>query len=409
MKKITFLLIFMYSLSFAQIGIGTQNPQAALDISSTNHGLLVPRIALTSTLDVTSVVNPTGNPLVNGTLIYNTVNAGSAPNSVSPGFYNWNTNRWVRINNGTKTETILSSAVTEPNPGIVSSTPSALTSAGINSTGYTLDYSYATPQINVSGYTGNISNITCNVVIGNAWPKDIDLYLQSPSGQIIELSTDNGPNNTITSFNVTFSDAAPTNITTWTTGNPSGSFRPEGTLVTNAVFPTPVTPTITTMSGFNGISPNGLWTLYVLDDAAIDNLNYTSFSLSIATYAPLNYRLVGEVPVIYKEGNDIVLNTSYSANSLDNEGVITALTTTAASVAASTTPANLSAYTTLSYASASPKQGAGNYWLASHNQAVSNGFVDGVTRYYQLWVKGNIETPTASNEQWSIIPIQIQK
>lgn len=403
MKKITFLLIFMYSLSFAQIGIGTQNPQAALDISSTNHGLLVPRIALTSTLDVTSVVNPTGNPLVNGTLIYNTVNAGSAPNSVSPGFYNWNTNRWVRLNNGTKTETIKSSAISEPNVSINGSL-GALTSAGSNTTAASFDNSTITKTINVSGFTGNIGNVTCTIALGNSYGQDIDLYLQSPIGQIIELCTDNGPSYNGITMGVTFSDTGASNINSWTTGSVTGIYKPEGTLTADVII-----PTINTMSGFNGNSPNGTWTLYVRDDANLDNLRFTSFSLSIATYQPQNYRLVGETPIVYKEGNDTILNTSYSANSVDNEGVITALTTTAASVAASTTPANLSAYTTLSYASASPKQGVGNYWLASHNQAVSTGFVDGVTRYYQLWVKGNIETPTASNEQWSIIPIQIQK
>lgn len=403
MKKITFLLIFVCSFSFAQVGIGTQNPQAALDISSTNNGLLVPRIALTSTLDATSVVNPTANPLVNGTLIYNTVNAGSAPNSVSPGFYNWNTNRWVRINNGTKTETIISSAITEPN-ATINGALGSLTSAGSNTTTASFDNTTITRTINASGFVGNIGNITCNVRFTHNWAEDVDLYLQSPTGQIIELSTDNG-GTASTTFNVTFSDAAATNITTWPGGNITSTYKPEGSLTTSGG----ITPTINTMAGFNGYSPNGIWTLSARDDANLFNFNFVSFSLSIATYPPQNYRLVGEIPVVYKEGNDIVLNTSYSANSIDNEGVITALTTTAASVAASTTPANLSAYTTLSYASASPKQGAGNYWLASHNQAVSTGFVDGVTRYYQLWVKGNIDTPTASNEQWSIIPIQVQK
>src|SRR5690606_36898357 len=38
MKKITFLLVLIVEISFAQVGIGTQNPQAELDI---NGSLLV--------------------------------------------------------------------------------------------------------------------------------------------------------------------------------------------------------------------------------------------------------------------------------------------------------------------------------------------------------------------------------
>ena len=97
-------------------------------------------------------------------------------------------------------------------------------------------------------------------------------------------------------------------------------------------------------------------------------------------------------------------------SSTDNEGAITAITRTTTSAGAiGTTATNLSAYTQLSYASDSPIQGSGNYWMNTFNQTVSNGLTDGTTYYYQLWVKGNVETPTTSNEQWSMIPMQVQK
>lgn len=394
------------SVMQAQVGIGTPTPEAALDIVSSNNGLLLPRIGLTSATDATTVVNQiTANALVNGTTIYNTATSGTSPNNVTPGYYYWNTNRWERINNGTKSEAVSSSITTEPNVVIYNSTASALTSAGTNNTVTSFDNITQTKNLSVTGFSGITDNVTCNVELGNCWGVDVDLYLQSPTGQIIELSTDNGPAASITSFNVVFSDAGIDNITSWTAGNLTGTYRPEGTLA-----PDGLTPTITTMSGFNGFSPNGTWTLHVRDDEAIINLNYISFTLSISTRSTAQtYRLLGEVPIIYKQGNNIVLNTSYTANSLTDEGVITALTSTSTSVPPATTPADLSAYIAHSYASASPKQGKGNYWLSSRNQAISTGFVDGETRYYQLWVKGNIETPLASNEQWSITPLQLQK
>jgi hypothetical protein len=71
------------------VGIGTSTPDtsAALDITSTNKGLLVPRVALTSSTDATTISSP-----ATGLIIYNTASAGSAPFNVSPGLY---------INNGT--------------------------------------------------------------------------------------------------------------------------------------------------------------------------------------------------------------------------------------------------------------------------------------------------------------------
>lgn len=66
------------------VGIGTTTPDtsAVLDISSTNKGMLIPRVALTSTTDNTTVSSP-----ATGLMVYNTATAGSAPFNVSPGIY----------------------------------------------------------------------------------------------------------------------------------------------------------------------------------------------------------------------------------------------------------------------------------------------------------------------------------
>ena len=54
-----------FSSMFAQVGIGTTNPEGALDITSTNMGLVIPRVP---SLEVLTDGN--GNPPVNGTVIY---------------------------------------------------------------------------------------------------------------------------------------------------------------------------------------------------------------------------------------------------------------------------------------------------------------------------------------------------
>lgn len=412
MKKYILFILLTSICSYSQIGTGTTAPEGALEVNSANNGFLIPRIALTSTLDATTVINPeTPLALVKGTLVYNTATNGISPNNVTPGMYSWNTNSWSRLENSTSSLTTLSSTVNEPD-----FTYSTTSLTGTQSTAVTLNDQNTTRVVSATGFSGNVINVTCNVKLGQErYAADTNLYLQSPAGKIIELvcdnaaSPDNFANNNIP-FDVTFSDLGATNVTTWDglLSGISGTYKPKGTLTAGLV-----TPNITTMAGFNGDTPNGNWTLYIRDknNGNGRELNFISYTINITTAIPTNYRLVNEVPIIYKENNNIIINSTYSANSSDNEGVLTAITqSTTSAGAVGTVVTNLTPYNKLSFAAESPFQGTGNYWLSLFNQATqTNGLVDGTTYYYQLWVKGNIETPTASNEQYSIIPMQIQK
>ncbi len=105
MKNYRYLLIcplFLFNLSslFAQVGIGTTNPRAALEIISSENGFLPPQIALTSSNVATPVVNPQTGALINGTIVYNTATTGVTPNNVTPGYYFWNGVVWVKFNAG---------------------------------------------------------------------------------------------------------------------------------------------------------------------------------------------------------------------------------------------------------------------------------------------------------------------
>lgn len=85
MKNILLPLFFLInSFVYAQVGIGTTSPDASsmLDIKSANAGLLIPRVSLTSTMDITTIVNP-----ATSLLVYNT----SSVSDVTPGFYYWET------------------------------------------------------------------------------------------------------------------------------------------------------------------------------------------------------------------------------------------------------------------------------------------------------------------------------
>ncbi len=85
------LLIFIIFSAKSQVGVGTVNPNAALDILSTNDGLLIPRISLTAT-NVQTIITPTVSELV-----YNTNTSAVGPNQVTPGFYYWDGASWIRL------------------------------------------------------------------------------------------------------------------------------------------------------------------------------------------------------------------------------------------------------------------------------------------------------------------------
>ncbi|MCT8339668.1 hypothetical protein MG296_06355 [Flavobacteriaceae bacterium TK19130] len=94
--KFQFCLFLFSSFMFGQVGIGTTTPEAQLDIQSSNSGLLIPRVALTSIADVTTVTNPEGTPLAESTLVYNDGTGGLSP----AGFYFWTGTEWSQLRSG---------------------------------------------------------------------------------------------------------------------------------------------------------------------------------------------------------------------------------------------------------------------------------------------------------------------
>ena len=99
MKKYTIYHIFfliLSTVSFAQVGVGTTSPLAssALDVTATNKGLLVPRVALTGSSDIVTIGSP-----ATSLLVYNTATAGTSPNNVIPGYYYYTGTKWERLTN----------------------------------------------------------------------------------------------------------------------------------------------------------------------------------------------------------------------------------------------------------------------------------------------------------------------
>jgi subtilisin-like proprotein convertase family protein len=146
-------------------------------------------------------------------------------------------------------------------------------------------------NITVSGLTGTISDVNVTLTgVTHPFEGDIEALLVAPDGTNLVVLSDAGTG-ALSNATVTFDDAAagqpPQNIA-WT----AGTYKPVNyTELSGAdTFPAPAPAPSgnTTLGAFNGISPNGTWSLYLTDDACADagsisggwNLDITAANLA---------------------------------------------------------------------------------------------------------------------------------
>ncbi len=92
--KITFFLLIISQIFMAQVGIGG-NPDASaqLDVSSTNKGIIIPRVPLGSVTD--NSLDGGTTTVVEGLTIYNTNENVAGGNG--KGFYYYNGSKWMKL------------------------------------------------------------------------------------------------------------------------------------------------------------------------------------------------------------------------------------------------------------------------------------------------------------------------
>jgi subtilisin-like proprotein convertase family protein len=123
-------------------------------------------------------------------------------------------------------------------------------------------------SINVAGVTGTVTKVTATINnFSHTFPADVDILLVGPGGQTVVLLSDAGGGTDAVNTTLTFDDAAPAVGATIV----SGTFRPTN-ITAGDVFPAPAPagPHGAVLSAFNGVNPNGTWSLYVIDDASGD-------------------------------------------------------------------------------------------------------------------------------------------
>ena len=152
------------------------------------------------------------------------------------------------------------------------------------------DVNPATPYpstITVSGLSGVIGKVTLTITnLSHADLTDVDILLVGPTGLKQQLLTHVGGGHGVTNWTFTLDDFAPNSVPAAVPTN--GVYRPTVYAAVPMFAPAPQQPYGTTLSGFNGSNPNGVWSLYVQDDNALDVGGITNgWSLNIATVTPV--------------------------------------------------------------------------------------------------------------------------
>ncbi len=188
MKKSLLTVVGLISTAFLfgqNVGINATgaaaNASAALDVDMANKGILIPRVALTTTTAYAPVTGAATTSL----LVYNTATAGTAPSNVTPGYYYWDGSKWVRLLGAGNAWELLGNAGTVATTNFIGTTDAVdfvgrtnnierfrVTSAGrmgiavTNPTTSTLEVASTTGEAiwghspNVGGYLGRETNIT---------------------------------------------------------------------------------------------------------------------------------------------------------------------------------------------------------------------------------------------------------
>jgi subtilisin-like proprotein convertase family protein len=151
-------------------------------------------------------------------------------------------------------------------------------------------------QISVSGLTGTITDVNVTLAgLTHAFPDDVGVLLVGPAGQKTILMADTGGSDLfpVSGVNLTFDDAASASLSDESQIT-SGTYKPTiGTSLSGCIAPSsfpapaPAGPYGVSLSVFNDTSPNGTWSLYVIDDTLEDTGSISGgWSLDISVQAP---------------------------------------------------------------------------------------------------------------------------
>ena len=172
-------------------------------------------------------------------------------------------------------------------------------------------------NIVVAGASGVVTDVNVSIDnLSHTTPNDVGLLLVAPNGATTLVMSDAGSNaNPVTNIDLTFDDEAATSLPASGPIGGGGTYKPtdddlEDDGTDTFAAPAPAEPFGATLSALDGTSPNGTWSLYVIDDAGGDIGSISggwSLSLTTATASAGG-------PYTAPEGSSVTLSGSTSPN-----------------------------------------------------------------------------------------------
>lgn len=154
---------------------------------------------------------------------------------------------------------------------------------GIPDSGKALSYPAV---ISISGVTNPVTKVTATLRgYSHTWPDDVDVLLVGPRGQKVMLMSDCGGGAARNGVTLTFDDSAVATVPD-NSAIAGGTYKPTNidSSTDNFPSPAPAGPFGATLAAFNGLDPNGNWSLYVQDDGSLDSGSITQgWVLSLTT------------------------------------------------------------------------------------------------------------------------------
>jgi uncharacterized repeat protein (TIGR01451 family) len=174
---------------------------------------------------------------------------------------------------------VLANVVNFTNPGVIM----------IPDSGSSTPYPSSIP---VTAVTGLVNKVTVTLVgVNHTSPDDLDVLLVGPNGRSALLMSDAGGGYTLNNATLVLDQNAPDSLLDESPLT-SGTYQPadfEGGDSDSFPPSAPAGPYNSNLGIFNSSNPNGLWSLYVLDDAAGDAGRFSGgWRLSISTFDPVN-------------------------------------------------------------------------------------------------------------------------
>jgi len=143
--------------------------------------------------------------------------------------------------------------------------------------------------LEVSRVRGTVARVTVTLAqINHPYPSDMDVLLVGPQGQKVVLMSDAGGSERLRNVRYTFDDRAAAGLPINPSSPvPTGTYKPTNHQGVDDFPDAPAGAITATLDVFNGTSPNGTWSLYVVDDASPDGGNISGgWILSIFTTDP---------------------------------------------------------------------------------------------------------------------------